>query len=399
MIGDAQQASVKASLLSSTLGIFSKGDACEAASNALDACEAASRSSSRTTGDNNQERNGSTEEDGLSGGRQEFFNYDFRDKGKMTTILGYHLISLGVACFLLVLKASFLGGVYDTWAAGGGDVRLIRHPRLASEVILGYVFRSFFGGGGWFTGVDNMEDVIGGHVWVGTMCFFGGIWHIFTVPFFWVRRAFVWSGEAYLSYSLAALALMGIVAALFVWYNNTAYPSEFYGPTGPEASQAQAFTFLFRDQLLGASVASSQGPTGLGKYLMRSPSGEIIFGGETMRFWDMRSPWVEPLRGPNGLEISKIRSDIQPWQVRRAAEYMTHAPLGSLNSVGGVATEVNSVNYVSPRSWLTTSHFFLGFFFWVGHIWHAGRSRSSGIGTEKGIRREAEPSLFMRMID
>jgi photosystem II CP43 chlorophyll apoprotein len=29
---------------------------------------------------------------------------------------------------------------------------------------------------------------------------------------------------------------------------------------------------------------SAQGPTGLGKYLMRSPSGEIIFGGETMRF-------------------------------------------------------------------------------------------------------------------
>ena len=23
----------------------------------------------------------------------------------------------------------------------------------------------------------------------------------------------------------------------------------------------------------------------LGKYLMRSPTGEIIFGGETMRFW------------------------------------------------------------------------------------------------------------------
>jgi photosystem II CP43 chlorophyll apoprotein len=61
---------------------------------------------------------------------------------------------------------------------------------------------------------------------------------------------------------------------------------------------------------------------------MRSPSGEIIFGGETMRFWDMRSPWLEPLRGPNGLDINKIRNDIQPWQERRAAEYMTHAPLG-----------------------------------------------------------------------
>ena len=63
------------------------------------------------------------------------------------------------------------------------------------------------------------------------------------------------------------------------------YPSEFFGSTGSEASQTQAFTFLVRDQLLGANVASAQGPTGLGKYLMRSPTGEIIFGGETMRFW------------------------------------------------------------------------------------------------------------------
>jgi hypothetical protein len=54
----------------------------------------------------------------------------------------------------------------------------------------------------------------------------------------------------------------------------TAYPSELYGPTGPEASQSQAFTFLVRDQRL--NVSSAQGPTGLGKYLMRSPSGEII---------------------------------------------------------------------------------------------------------------------------
>jgi len=141
----------------------------------------------------------------------------------------------------------------------------------------------------------------------------------------------------------------------FSWFNNTAYPSEFYGPTGPEASQAQAFTFLVRDQRLGANVASAQGPTGLGKYLMRSPTGEIIFGGETMRFWDFRGPWTEPLRGPNGLDLVKLKNDIQPWQERRAAEYMTHAPLGSLNSVGGVATEINSVNFVSPRSWLATS--------------------------------------------
>ena len=53
---------------------------------------------------------------------------------------------------------------------------------------------------------------------------------------------------------------------------------------------------------------------------------------------------------------------------------MTHAPLGSLNSMGGVATEINAVNYVSPRSWLATSHFVLGFFLFVGHLCHAGRA-------------------------
>jgi hypothetical protein len=31
-------------------------------------------------------------------------------------------------------------------------------------------------------------------------------------------------------------------------------------------------------------VGSAQGATGLGKYLMRSPTGEVIFGGETTRF-------------------------------------------------------------------------------------------------------------------
>jgi hypothetical protein len=53
------------------------------------------------------------------------------------------------------------------------------------------------------------------------MCILGGIWHIVTKPFAWVRRTFIWSGEAYLSYSLAALATMGLTAAVFVWYTNT----------------------------------------------------------------------------------------------------------------------------------------------------------------------------------
>ncbi|PPS16949.1 hypothetical protein GOBAR_AA03612 [Gossypium barbadense] len=121
-------------------------------------------------------------------------------------------------------------------------------------------------------------------------------------------------------------------------------------PTGLKASQAQAFTFLVRYQRLGANVGSAQGPTGLKK-------------------------------------------DIQPWQEQRSAEYMTHAPLGSLNSVGGVATEINAVNYVSPRSWLATSHFVLGFFLFVGHLWNAERARAVAAGFEKGIYRDFEPIL------
>jgi photosystem II CP43 chlorophyll apoprotein len=127
-------------------------------------------------------------------------------------------------------------------------------------------------------------------VTIGTLEILGGVWHILTKPWAWARRAFVWSGEAYLSYSLAAISMMGFIACCISWFNNTAYPSEFYGPTGPEASQSQAFTFLVRDQRL-ANVASAQGPTGLGKYLMRAPTGEIIFGGDA---WDFRGPWLEP---------------------------------------------------------------------------------------------------------
>lgn len=328
-----------------------------------------------------------------------FFGYDWKDKNQMTNIIGYHLILLGCGALLLVFKAMFFGGVYDTWAPGGGDVRVITNPTLNPARIFGYLVKAPFGGEGWIVSVNNMEDIIGGHIWVGLTCIAGGIWHILTKPFAWARRAFIWSGEAYLSYSLGALSLMGFIASTMVWYNNTAYPSEFFGPTGPEASQAQALTFLIRDQRLGANVGSAQGPTGLGKYLMRSPSGEIIFGGETMRFWDFQGPWLEPLRGPNGLDLNKIKNDIQPWQARRAAEYMTHAPLGSLNSVGGVATEINSFNYVSPRAWLATSHFVLAFFFLVGHLWHAGRARAAEAGFEKGIDRENEPTLAMPDLD
>ncbi len=95
---------------------------------------------------------------------------------------------------LLVAKAMFFGGVYDTWAPGGGDVRIITNPTLNPAVIFGYLVRSPFGGEGWIVSVNNMEDVIGGHIWLGLICIAGGVWHILTKPFGWAasRLNLVW---------------------------------------------------------------------------------------------------------------------------------------------------------------------------------------------------------------
>lgn len=158
------------------------------------------------------------------------FGYNWQDGNKMTTILGIHLIMLGVGALLLVLKATNLGGIYDPLV---NQVRLIQ-PNLDPSRIFGYLFG--FTPNGWkITGmasVNNLEDVIGGHVWVSILCISGGIFHILSQPMEWAKRALVWSGEAYLSYSLGALAIAGFSVACFVSVNEIAYPSVFYGSIG-----------------------------------------------------------------------------------------------------------------------------------------------------------------------
>lgn len=157
-----------------------------------------------------------------------FFGYDWKDKDKITSILGIHLVLLGLGALLLVAKAMFWGGLFDPWAAGGGDVRVISHPTLNPIRIFGYLFGAW--GSEGMAAVDNLEDVVGGHIWVGLMLMGGGIFHILTQPFAWARRILIYSGEAYLSYSIGAVAYMGFFAAYFAWVNNTAYPEVFYGP-------------------------------------------------------------------------------------------------------------------------------------------------------------------------
>lgn len=156
-----------------------------------------------------------------------FFGYDWKDSDKMTTIIGIHLILLGVGAFLLVAKAMFWGGLFDPEV---NNVRVIAHPNLNPVKIFGYLFGAW--GSEGMAAVNNLEDVVGGHIWVGMLCILGGFWHIFTKPFSWARRVLIYSGEAYLSYSLGALAYMGFLAAYFVTVNDTVYPEVFYGPVG-----------------------------------------------------------------------------------------------------------------------------------------------------------------------
>lgn len=128
------------------------------------------------------------------------------------------------------------------------DVRKMTNLTLSPSILCCYLQKSPFGGEGWIVSVDDLEDRIRGHVWLGSICILSGIWHILTKPFAWARRAFVWSGEAYLSYCLGAFSVFGFIACCFVWFNNTASPSEFYGPTGPDSSESIDFSFIVRDQ-------------------------------------------------------------------------------------------------------------------------------------------------------
>ncbi|MDE5070355.1 MAG: chlorophyll a/b binding light-harvesting protein, partial [Trichodesmium sp. St5_bin8] len=111
------------------------------------------------------------------------FGYNWEDGNKMTTILGIHLVLLGLGAALLVIKATALGGIYDPLVE---KVRLVQ-PNLNPVRIFGYLFG--YSPNGWtITGmasVDNLEDVIGGHVWVSLLCIVGGLFHIVSKPTSW----------------------------------------------------------------------------------------------------------------------------------------------------------------------------------------------------------------------
>ncbi|MBC6475413.1 MAG: chlorophyll a/b binding light-harvesting protein [Hormoscilla sp. GM102CHS1] len=156
-----------------------------------------------------------------------FFGYDWEDGDKMTSIIGIHLLLLGLGAWLLVAKAMFVGGLYDPNVEA---VRVISQPTLNPLEIFGYLVGQK--GAEGMAAVNNLEDVVGGHIYVGLLLIGGGVWHLLTSPKLWALHVLYWSGEAYLSYSLGALAYMGFLAVYFITVNDTIYPTEFYGPLG-----------------------------------------------------------------------------------------------------------------------------------------------------------------------
>ena len=89
--------------------------------------------------------------------------------------------------------------------------------------------------------VSSLEDIIGGHLWIGFILLIGGAWHILVAPKQWTTKLLRVEADAILSYSLGGLALMALVSCAFVGFNTTAFPVEFYGVDRSQAAASQFF--------------------------------------------------------------------------------------------------------------------------------------------------------------
>jgi photosystem II CP43 chlorophyll apoprotein len=177
---------------------------------------------------------------GAGEGRVAKFHYEWNDPKKLGFILGHHLLFLGAGALALAGKAMWWGGIYDTALQ---QVRTISQPTLDPVTIFSYLVG--LNHGVWtplgMASVSSLEDIIGGHIWIGVILLIGGAWHILVAPKQWAVRLLRIEADAILSYSLGGLALMALISCAFVGFNTTAFPVEFYGIDRTAAAASQFF--------------------------------------------------------------------------------------------------------------------------------------------------------------
>jgi len=148
------------------------------------------------------------------------FRLDWSDPDRLTFILGHHLLFLALGNVMFVEWARY-HGIYDPAI---GAVRTV-FPGYGD---FGMIWSHQFD----FLTIDNLEDVMSGHAFLAFFMSTGAVFHIFTRQigeYTTAKGAGLLSAEAVLSWSLAGIGWMGIMAAFWCAQNTTVYPSEFYG--------------------------------------------------------------------------------------------------------------------------------------------------------------------------